>query len=204
MDPRFDSSVNYLADPCTQINSPGVKLAISLSCMEKSKMMLTLLWLPQKLLLFPVHMRPELLDQDEWENDWLNERTDETETGIINRAACVGRRRRVTQEGSEMTILVKRQEEAQWCTCGGEIPALAEPQLERLKLFSQGKGILHLLCVILVCEGRKGVHWSLDVWFGSAKTNKNHLSPKAWQTHCYLQWYKTFTVLYPFLSCPCF
>lgn len=45
MDPDgfgFDSSVNYLGDPCTQMNSPGVKQAISLPLMEKSKVTLAL------------------------------------------------------------------------------------------------------------------------------------------------------------------
>lgn len=45
----FDSSVNYLDDPCTQMNSPGMKLAISLHLLEKSKVMLALFGLPQKL-----------------------------------------------------------------------------------------------------------------------------------------------------------
>lgn len=43
MDPDgfgFDSSVNYLDDPCTQMNSPSVlKPAISLPLSEKSKVM---------------------------------------------------------------------------------------------------------------------------------------------------------------------
>lgn len=46
MDPDvfgFDSSVNYSGDPCTRMISPGVKLAISLALMEKSKVMLSLL-----------------------------------------------------------------------------------------------------------------------------------------------------------------
>lgn len=45
----FDSSVNYLDDPCTQMNSPGMKLAISLHLLEKSRVMLALFGLPQKL-----------------------------------------------------------------------------------------------------------------------------------------------------------
>lgn len=43
MDPdgfEFDSSANYSGDPGTRMNSPGVKQAISLSLLVKSKVML--------------------------------------------------------------------------------------------------------------------------------------------------------------------
>ncbi len=61
MDPdgfEFDSSVNYLGDPCAQMNSPGVRQAISLPPLKKSKVMLALsLDSLRSCLLFQAHMR---------------------------------------------------------------------------------------------------------------------------------------------------
>lgn len=45
MDPDglgFDSTVNYIGNSCTLINSPGVKQTVSLPLAEKSKVMPTL------------------------------------------------------------------------------------------------------------------------------------------------------------------
>lgn len=128
MDPDgfgFDSSVNYLGDPCTQMNSPGVKQAISLPLMEKPKVMLALSLdylrrsscsqLTWDQAAGPGWMRKRMT---EWMNRWNRDCNDE-------QSVLCQRRGRVTQVGPEMTILVKRPDGAQWCTCAGKVPTFS-------------------------------------------------------------------------------
>lgn len=86
----FYSSVNYLDDPCTQMNSPGVKQAISLPLMKKSKMMLSLYL--RSCSFFRDNMRPSCWTGINEEKEWLNEWTDEIKTVMTNRVALSAQR----------------------------------------------------------------------------------------------------------------
>lgn len=152
MDPDgFDSSVNYLGDPCAQMNSPSVKQAISLLLMEKSKAMLTfsldylrscscsqLTW---DRAAGPEWMRKRM---SEWMNRWNRDCNDE-QSGLCQS------RGRVTQVGPEMTILVKRSEGAQWCTCTGKVPTFSRtPAGMSQTVFSEKEIYILNLCIFFL------------------------------------------------------
>ena len=131
MDPdgfRFDSSVNYLGYPCTQMNSLGAKKAISLLLTEKSKVMLTLSFeylrscscsqLPwDDWAAGPRWMRKRMT----WMNRWTRDCKDK-------QSRLCQRWERVTQVGPEITIMVKRPKGTQWDTCLSKGPTFSRTQ----------------------------------------------------------------------------
>ncbi len=147
MDPDgFDSSVSYLGDPCTQMNSPSVKQTISLLHMEKSKAMLTLSL---------DYLRSCSCSQLTWDRaagpGWMrkrvNEWTDVNRDCNDEQSGLCQSRGRVTQVGPEMTILVKRPERAQWCTCAGKVPTFSRAP----DGMSQAVFLEEEICILTLC-----------------------------------------------------
>lgn len=177
----FDSSVNYLGDHCAQTNSPGVRQAISLPLLKKSKVMLALsLDYLRSCLSFPANMRPGCWSGMNEEKERLNVSSDEIETLMMNRAACV------SAEG-ELPNWVQR-----WLSCwkgqkkhnGAPVQVMflrfAESQLECPKLFTQEKrnSILNLciyisfFCIILVVQ-RTNKRTRIQVWLYALWISQN-------------------------------
>lgn len=105
----FDSSVNYIGNSPTQMNSPSVKQAISLSPTEKSKATSTAsLWTSKGAVLFSAKHKNELVDQDEWAKSWLNEWVVEIELRRMKKEAGItfAEKPQNSMEGSLLQIYI--------------------------------------------------------------------------------------------------
>lgn len=164
MDPDgfgFDSSVNYLGDPCTQMNSLQFWSRPSHYHFRRNRRWCSLAVQSASKTVSGSRLTWDGAAGPGWtmKKEWLNEWTEEIETVMTNRAACVGAEGELPKWVQRWLSLRKRPEGGQWGTCAGKVPTLCRtsPGMSQRNILLCREFVWNLsfLCVVLARQCRK-------------------------------------------------